>query len=74
MKVYAEDYSVRGIGWLDYTVVLVLIKLSASLNLLNSHSLEMCELGKFVLISLSWCNIEIRQCDGITNHNLITLE
>lgn len=30
MKVYTEDYSVRG---LDYTLVLVLIRLSASLNL-----------------------------------------
>lgn len=29
MKVYTEDYAVRG---LDYTLVLVLIRLSASLN------------------------------------------
>lgn len=31
MKVYTEDYSVRG---LDYTLVLVLIRLSVALNFL----------------------------------------
>lgn len=51
MKVYTEDYSER-VGWMDYTVVLVLIKLSASLNLLNIHSIEVCRLDNFVLFSL----------------------
>lgn len=52
MKVYAEDYSVRG---LDYALVLVLIKLSASFNL----PIQRAEIGVGHCFFLSfWCKIE----------------
>lgn len=49
MKVYAEDYTVRGLsGWI--TLNLVLIKLSAPLNLLSINSIKV-RIVKVVLIS-----------------------
>lgn len=51
MKVYTEDYSER-VGWLDYTVVLALIKLSASPNLLNIYSDGNVQIG-YICFDLS---------------------
>lgn len=46
MKVYTEDYIQRA-GWLDYTVVLVLMKMSAFFSLVDIHLVVFFELGRF---------------------------
>lgn len=54
MKVYTEDYSVRG---LDYTLVLVLIRLSASLNL----PIRTAEISSWTLLFFYPFSVKLKQ-------------